>query len=298
MDDDLAYRDSTDDALADNGLGDSGLADDGLADSDFADSDFVDCSVVNDGVADDWSVDDGPDGIDRRRARRRAVRRVVGALVGVVLPRGCAGCGVPDVVLCGECASGFLMPQRRAMRGVVTGECDGCGVYRSRVRRAVLRWKDHGDEECTSAFARLLCRLMVDRGMVARCMGGVLIVPLPSSPRSVRMRGRWHMLPLARRLAMVLRGLGVDARVATPLRMSGVMGKAVQTVGAGRREDRAREALHRASCAVIEGRRVIVLDDIVTTGATMRRAVHLLREGRAEVVAALALAHAVQRPAP
>ena len=44
-----------------------------------------------------------------------------------------------DVVLCGECASGFLMPQRRAMRGVVTGECDGCGVYRSRVRRAVLR---------------------------------------------------------------------------------------------------------------------------------------------------------------
>lgn len=30
----------------------------------------------------------------------------------------------------------------------------------------------------------------------------------------------------------------------------------------------------------------------------MRRAVHLLREGRAEVVAALALAHAAQRPAP
>lgn len=216
----------------------------------------------------------------------------------LLLPRGCAGCDEPDAVLCMRCRNAFLDSQRRALPQSSMRFGYACGRYDGVVRQAILRWKDHGDEECTALFALLLEHLAACIGLLqAWTACGILIVPVPSSARSIRQRGRWHMLGLAKKLVALLRRRGMDASVAPVLYMERRAHKAVQSLDPSERAERARDALRcrdvgtRRGAYDIRRRRVVVLDDIVTTGSTMRRCVHLLRARGFTVLTSLALAY-------
>lgn len=231
------------------------------------------------------------------------------AIRDVVLPRGCAGCDMPDEVLCPQC--------RRRLHGahekpIGLGEgagCYCCAWYEGCIRHAILAWKDHGDEECDGVFADALTALARDVLAGIRCGvcggsaasgqseicdardgGELLIVPAPSSTKSMRRRGRNHLLPVARRMASQLSHEGIIARASTDLNIRGVTGKSVQTGGAADRSQRIEGHVLLTGRARCRGRRVLVIDDIVTTGATMRQCARVLHDGGAHVVACLALA--------
>lgn len=257
--------------------------------------------------------------ITDRRAALRVDRRIVSlfdAVTRLLLPRGCAGCDAPDAVLCAHCRSAFLDTQRRSLAQTSMRAGYACGRYDGVVRHAILQWKDHGDEECTGSFALLLEGLVVRTGMLdAWRAHDILIVPVPSSARSIRQRGRWHMLALAKRLAALLRQRGVRAVVAPVLYMERRVDKAVQSLDPAERAERAKGALRCRDVADARGPRAagavgragtvdragegyaVVLDDIVTTGATMRRCIHLLQGQGLTVLTSLALAYTVLRPA-
>lgn len=79
----------------------------------------------------------------------RMLTEVVGSLRDVLLPRGCAGCDMPDAVLCDDCrASGGGFMVVRYAWATVSGRAIGLRRISRPLRRAILRWKDHGDEEC------------------------------------------------------------------------------------------------------------------------------------------------------
>jgi predicted amidophosphoribosyltransferase len=215
------------------------------------------------------------------------------SLLDAVLPRGCAGCERPDAVLCPECRKLLSRPCRCELRGSSTGFSYACGAYSDALRQAILAWKDHGDEECTGPFAQALAGLALLIGVRQAAGGGaVLVVPVPSSPRSVFQRGRWHMLQLVKRMSRLLRGYDIDSSAAPVLTMRGVKGKSVEMRGLSQRAGRVggHMALRRGSD--IAGALVILVDDIVTTGSTMRQCVGALRAGGATVLTALALAQA------
>lgn len=217
--------------------------------------------------------------------------------MNLLLPRGCAGCDAPDEVVCTGCRNGFLRPVQRDLPETLTASGHACGTYRGEVRHAILRWKDHGDEECTPIFAQLLFQLMLFADLPRYCRKpGVLIVPAPSSPQSVRHRGRWHMLPLARHLAALLRAEGVEARPSAMLSMRGPVDKAVRTTDAAQRMSRTKDRIRCRQPYRAAGWPVILLDDIVTTGATVRQCVHAVHDQGIDVIAALSLAHTAQRP--
>lgn len=67
-------------------------------------------------------------------------------VVNLLFPRGCAGCDKPDEVLCEACRALFSQPTAQSFDGVAMQRWFACGWYRGTVRRAVLAWKDHGDE--------------------------------------------------------------------------------------------------------------------------------------------------------
>ncbi|WP_225431740.1 ComF family protein [Bifidobacterium platyrrhinorum] len=174
------------------------------------------------------------------------------------------------------------------------GAAYACAVYEGAVRRAVLGWKDHGDEECDRAFATALCTL-AERVDVLRRLGasgkdGVLVVPAPSSARSTRRRGRRHLMPSARALAAWCGRSGIDARVRRVLANAVDGGKAVETVGARGRAARLGGRIRVRGSAGLAGSRVILVDDIITTGATMRSCVAALDAAGAARVVCLALA--------
>lgn len=124
---------------------------------------------------------------------------------------------------------------------------------------------------------------------------GLLLVPAPSSRSSQRRRGRRHLDPLVMRLVRDARRHGYEAEMLRALeyrREGGLFQgrKSVETSGATDRAARVGGRVRVRQVAQVRGRMVVVIDDIVTTGATMRACMKALEQAGAHVVAGLALA--------
>ncbi|WEV65199.1 MULTISPECIES: phosphoribosyltransferase family protein [unclassified Bifidobacterium] len=214
------------------------------------------------------------------------------AIRDLLLPRGCAGCDAPDEVLCPSCAALFRHAYSRQLPGKV-GYCYGCSWYQGAVRHAILNWKDHGDEECDRIFAVLMADLTakVLRRQGACAHGCALaLVPAPSSPSSMHRRGRWQTLPLTRLMSRSLNVDGLCAVTKPVLKLEGVHGKSVQAAGAASRSRRIDGHVHVAQDLSGDDSLFVVVDDIVTTGATMGQCMSALTAAGARRVIGLALA--------
>lgn len=222
----------------------------------------------------------------------------VGAhVMNLLFPRGCAGCDKPDDVLCDVCRALFDCRVSQPLERTWMGRWFACGWYRGAARQAILSWKDHGDEECDRPFADALCSLAEYTGVV----GGlgkdmpcdrVLIVPAPSSRASMRQRGRRHMMPLSQCLASYLRDrTGIHVHACAALESKVVTGKSVETKGTAQRSQRLKGRITVRSGISLRGAAVILVDDIVTSGTTMRRCVDALVSQGALVLTVLALAY-------
>jgi predicted amidophosphoribosyltransferase len=104
-----------------------------------------------------------------------------------------------------------------------------------------------------------------------------VVVPVPSSRAAFRRRGYAVTDLLARRAGATPRRLLVPGRAGLDQR------------GLGRQE-RARNVGGTLRARRAEGMRVVVVDDVVTTGATLDEAVRVLRRAGADVVGAAAVA--------
>lgn len=221
------------------------------------------------------------------------VLRMFATVLGdLLLPHGCAGCGIPDAVLCGRCGSLFGDVHERPLGGHES--CLTCAVYEGAVRHAILSWKDHDYEACDDRFADSLVTLVEGR---IPPRGVCCVVPVPSSDKSIRRRGRWHTRQLSRAMVSLIRRRGREALLVPALCMRGNAGKSVEIGHGGQRVARANRRIHvrERRQTLLRGRTVVVVDDIVTTGATMARCANILRRSGAGDVICVALAHAVDR---
>ena len=108
-----------------------------------------------------------------------------------------------------------------------------------------------------------------------------LLLPIPPAPERARQRGFHHALLLAQALRM---GLPITPHAL--LRLPEALG---QHQALRKKQDRLRAmrgafVLAPAQQAALQGQRVLLLDDVMTTGATLHSAAHtLLRAGAAQV---------------
>jgi ComF family protein len=158
------------------------------------------------------------------------------------------------------------------------------GPYHGLLREAVLRIKNHAGE----TLAELLGEFWANQaGEALRSLGADVVVPVPLHWRRRWRRGYNQSAALASGLAARLRlpcGAGGLRRTrATPIQTP-------QTV-AGRREN-VRGAFAAARNAFLTGRTVLLVDDVMTTGATASEAARALKAAGAARVAVAALARA------
>lgn len=218
------------------------------------------------------------------------------ALIDLFFPRYCVCCGDADIDLCTPCLASLLVGEDRAHQWQILTLTDdvpvwSVGEYCGVLRRFVLAAK-HQDsfkagvflEEIGFHLGWVCARSAVWAG-VGEEHACLWIVPAPSRFRR-RFAGREVVLPLACGVARGLAsGLGVRCEVVEACRLRWGTGSQSGRSGRDRREGRVGSM--RSVVDIPPGVGVVCVDDIVTTGATIRE---MARSLRCEPLAVLCLA--------
>lgn len=230
------------------------------------------------------------------------------AAVDLLLGGRCAGCGCPGRLVCADCSSaletGALTVGPVWPDPVPPGMVQpwAATAYDDPVRGLLLGHKERRLLALRGPLAGLLA--VVVAAAVRDAGGGpVVLVPVPSRRGSARARGHDPTLRLTTAAARLLRGAGVDA-IARPLLRSrrGVVDQA--GLDAAARATNLAGSMHcptelvrrlaaRRGCA-----RVVVCDDVLTTGATAREAQRAIEAVGIEVIAVAAVAATRRRLRP
>ena len=222
----------------------------------------------------------------------RGHRTLARGLIGAILPVQCAGCRAWDEVLCPSCRRLAQVEPTPTLIEGARGDIPALamGDYAGPLRRIVLTAKHSARTDVTDflaeAGARLgtaLARVLGVAGSPAGAGGSrqgratptggavdVWVVPAPSSWKR-HLRGRQVAMPLACAVARALAASaqpGVRVRVVDAVRLR--VGASSQSGKAGAQRTVGRMGAMRALAVPGPGVRVVAVDDVVTTGATIR----------------------------
>jgi predicted amidophosphoribosyltransferase len=206
-------------------------------------------------------------------------------LAGVAVGVRCAACESVALGLCAECLDAVRPAPRivrqRPCRITAAGEYDGV------LRSAIIGWKEHGRFPVERPLAYLLAASIIGLDVDPP----LVLVPIPSRPDRRRARGADVVDDLARRSVRLLRRVGVEARVTPSLRLlRPVRDQAGLSAAARGANVRGSMGARRQPAG-----KLVVVDDVVTTGATLTEAVRVLRAVGSDVAGAAVVAH---RPGP
>jgi competence protein ComFC len=242
------------------------------------------------------------------------------AVVSVFFPSGCRICdrlltSASRVPICEECLSSFEpMPDvvceicGRALPGLTRKEseqllCPAChdktyaferarsfAIYQHAVVRAILLLKFEQIEPLGAWFAERLAELVKAGG---EAMTADVVVPVPLHPTRERERGYNQAAllskPLAKRLRLPHKAVLLMRTRARPDK---------QVLSLEERWESVRGAFATRPGSQVDNLRVLLVDDVLTTGATLDACSRALRDAGAKSVLGLTVARAIRNPLP
>jgi predicted amidophosphoribosyltransferase len=221
--------------------------------------------------------------------------------VDLFLGGACAGCHRPGRCLCRDCEAalprgGALARPTPEPPGLVVPVA--AGEYAGALKAAINAHK----EEQVFALARPLGDVLSEavRHLLIvqeRSLGPALLVPVPSRRTTVRRRGHDPMLRISRRAAAQLRRTGVDVRVAALLRHTRRVRDQAELDASARASNLAGAFRCIRGAAPAEPP-LVVVDDVITTGATAREAQRALQRAGGSVLGIASLAATRRRLPP
>lgn len=209
-----------------------------------------------------------------------ALHSLLGSAADLLLPRCCLGCGLPGVALCSDCAGRDGPARAHRPDPVPPGFPPTwvAGRYAGALRTAILAYKERGRADLCPVLAGRLAAAV----RAAVPAGPVLLVPIPSTPAAARRRGGDHLRRLARSAAPHCGG--------TVLPLLRMVGRPQDSAGltAGQRAANLRGVFAAVGLHRLAERpgTLVLLDDVVTSGATLACAAGELRGLRCQVYAA------------
>ena len=218
----------------------------------------------------------------------------------------CPGCDEPGWGLCLSCRSvvsgpGYLTRPDPCPPGFPPTATTA--PYQAVMKRLVSAHKEHQVLSLTSFFAERLA-VAVGRLLSHTAPGGppatLVLVPVPSSPAAVRNRGYDATWSMARRCVQDVPGprrVLARSMLAQSRRVQDQTG-----LGAAARRQNLAGSLRVAGPAPVPGAVVVIVDDVVTTGASLAEAARALRAAGIPVLGAATVAATVRsrsrRPGP
>ncbi|MBT2549843.1 ComF family protein [Arthrobacter sp. ISL-65] len=232
-------------------------------------------------------------------------------IVALALPVECVCCGKEDLALCAGCERRLRMltrhPSRAETGAPALMDTDGsvilpvvaAGIYREELSQSILAFKRHGQGQLRTVLSKVLASALAAAYVGTDAM---VLVPVPSSGSAYRKRGfsPVHLLLVGVRQSfhgprpeyrdalrkVRNRGTGIG------LTGNGLSG-GQKGLGRGDRSRRVRGSMRTARGAPgrsLRGRECIIIDDVLTTGATLAEAARAIHEAGGIVRGAVVLA--------
>jgi ComF family protein len=226
------------------------------------------------------------------------------AALGPEAWHGCRRCGCdvvsnPGLVGAGDCRN-YRASENATVAIDAPDRCESCrnaalwfdtvvplGDYDAGLRDAVLRMKHVSHDALTTTIGRLLAERRREHLAEA---GADVIVPIPMFWRRRLRRGKNSPDTLAKCLG---RSLGIPVRPSILVRCRNTSPQASLTPS--RRFENVRGAFRVRRPASVTGTRVLLVDDVLTTGATCSEAAKTLKKAGATMVAVAVVARAQGR---
>lgn len=198
-------------------------------------------------------------------------------------PRACAGCSTPGHLLCPSCRKELRATPNRVATTVDSHvPVYALGAYSGAHRGVVLAAKERGNLAVRRFVGAVLAAGVAHLQAAGSLSHDVLLVPAPTRARSARLRGGDPVTDFCRTSGLEhvellrLREGGQDQTgLGAAGRRANLAGR-VQLVGGGQ----------------MPSRPLVLVDDVVTTGATIAASVERLLSAGARVQAAVSIASA------
>ena len=217
----------------------------------------------------------------------------------LVYPLHCGGCGTNGHILCNYCVDSFLFVEDESacpICGMPVGIRSICGkcvseknllqeglygfYYENRLRDAIHSFKFSGRKDVGKRLVGL-----VEKKITAFSVKFDCVIPLPVTEKRLRERGFNQSFILAEEISRM---------TGKPVYHS-ILRKAKETkdqysLSKDERKKNIKGAFSLSNDASLEGKKVLLVDDLYTTGQTAKEAARTLVRGKAESIVFFALA--------
>jgi len=219
--------------------------------------------------------------------------------LALLYPESCVVCGADGNVLCDSCVREFRTVNEGEVcplcgrwlgRPILCGECAGTGMwftrgaygfyYEGALREAIHAFKFNGRKEAGRRLVQLI-------GEKIRSLRGAFdcIVPVPVSEKRLRARGFNQSYIIAEEISAIAGG---DLSYRSLVKHSGTRDQFTLSRIERRKNIRGAFAVYDRSS--VEGRRILLVDDLFTTGYTASEAARTLKAAGSDDVILFALA--------
>ncbi len=219
------------------------------------------------------------------------------SLVGVFAPHLCIVCGSEGSVMCSECleTAGEPIVPRCAGCHKLSDDyktCSSCKswlkadrVYVATVYEGIYEALIHSLKfDCKRQAAEPIAEIISET--IGEISSETLICPLPTAPSRIRERGFDHTKLVAKNLESILK-----------LKNTKLLGRKsnVRQVGSTRAErlEQMDQEFYIVNLDLVKGKNILLIDDVVTTGASISGASKTLKQNGAKSVFALVFAQKI-----
>lgn len=204
--------------------------------------------------------------------------RLVDAAADLFLGATCAGCGRPGWGVCADCrleiGESAPLPVTRPLPGFPTSFAGG--RYLGSLAGVLVAYKERQALGCEALLSgRLAAALAALLSQTLPSIRPIVLIPVPSAPATERARGYSVTARLARRAAHRLAArTGLKVQVSRGLRQARRVADQAELTASERLANLAGSFV---AMPLRPGAFTVVVDDIVTTGASIAEAVRALR---------------------
>ena len=205
------------------------------------------------------------------------------ALKELIYPTTCAGCNLIGIQICNTCGENWLAAPKLNFIG--KHKLYFVADYNPQSARIILSAKENTNKFCIDLLASAIARSIASALPVSIWAQQIKITTVPSSPAAIRRRGRDHVSELADQVVKLLAKENIFATYIPILYLAKNI-RDQSTLNSSQRAQNLSGAFSIKNCEIPKGD-IYLIDDLVTTGASIQEGVRALSNAKISITAVI-----------